>query len=119
MRKPLPFKVGNNVSKLLRKEQERRLLYGGEKFLMSDIEEEVGKYCGVRREAIYSIKRGKSNAGLPLAFKIAEYFNVELEDVFYLTSEEENQVEMEFEEDEEMVDFEEQEEKHLEQESFF
>jgi putative transcriptional regulator len=100
MRKPLSYKVVNNLAKLLKQEQMKRWVQGGEKFLLSEIEKEVGEHCGVRREAIYSIKRGKSNAGLPIAFKIAEYFQVGIEDIFYLDSDE-SQLEIHFPEMEE------------------
>ena len=37
---------------------------------------------GVTRQTIISIESGKYNASLQLAFKIAGYFGVKIEDVF-------------------------------------
>ena len=43
---------------------------------------------GVTRQTINSIERGKYVASLPLAYKIAKYFDLTIEDVFDLEGEE-------------------------------
>lgn len=37
---------------------------------------------GVTRQTITSIELGKYTASLPLAFKLARYFNLKIEDIF-------------------------------------
>ena len=47
-------------------------------------QEELAKKVGVTRQTIISIEQGKYIASLPLALKIAEVFNVSVEDIFFL-----------------------------------
>ncbi len=43
---------------------------------------EMGKLLGVSRQTINAIENGKYDPSLPLAFKIAEHFNLLIEDIF-------------------------------------
>ncbi len=45
-------------------------------------QEELADAVGVTRQTITSIEVGKYTASLPLAFKIARYFGLAIEDVF-------------------------------------
>lgn len=45
-------------------------------------QEELALAVGVTRQTITSIEVGKYTASLPLAFKIAHYFGMAIEDVF-------------------------------------
>lgn len=45
-------------------------------------QEELGQEVGVTRQTITSIETGKYTASLPLAFKIAKFFNMKIEDIF-------------------------------------
>ncbi|HWS30085.1 MAG TPA: helix-turn-helix transcriptional regulator [Clostridia bacterium] len=45
-------------------------------------QEELADAVGVTRQTITSIEVGKYTASLPLAFKIARYFGLTIEDVF-------------------------------------
>lgn len=45
-------------------------------------QEELALAVGVTRQTITSIEVGKYTASLPLAFKIAHYFDLSIEDVF-------------------------------------
>lgn len=45
-------------------------------------QEELALAVGVTRQTITSIEVGKYTASLPLAFKIARYFKLSMEDVF-------------------------------------
>jgi len=45
-------------------------------------QEELALAVGVTRQTITSIEVGKYTASLPLAFKIAHYFEMAIEDVF-------------------------------------
>lgn len=50
---------------------------------MRDItQEELAKELGVTRQTIIAIERDKYDPSLVLAFKIAEFFKVNIEDVF-------------------------------------
>ncbi len=44
---------------------------------------DMGKVLGVSRQTINSIEKGKYDPSLPLAFKIAEHFNLKIEDIFF------------------------------------
>ena len=45
-------------------------------------QEELAEAVGTTRQTITSIEVGKYTASLPLAYKIAHYFGMSLEDVF-------------------------------------
>lgn len=47
-------------------------------------QEELANEVGVTRQTILSVETGKYIASLPLAFKIAKYFNLRIEDIFYV-----------------------------------
>jgi DNA-binding XRE family transcriptional regulator len=44
----------------------------------------IGDHCGVGWEAIKRISYGMAQPSLPLAMKIAEYFNTTVEDIYKL-----------------------------------
>jgi len=45
-------------------------------------QEELAKKLGVTRQTIIAIERGKYDPSLELAFKIARFFGVKIEDIF-------------------------------------
>lgn len=45
-------------------------------------QEELANEVGVTRQTITSIENGKYIASLPLAFKIAKFFKMKIEDIF-------------------------------------
>lgn len=45
-------------------------------------QDELGVAVGVTRQTVISLENGKYNASLQLAFKIAKYFGLQIEDVF-------------------------------------
>ena len=45
-------------------------------------QDELGAAVGVTRQTVISLENGKYNASLQLAFKIAKYFGMQIEDVF-------------------------------------
>ena len=45
-------------------------------------QEELANEVGVTRQTITSIETGKYIASLPLAFKIAKFFNMSIEEIF-------------------------------------
>lgn len=51
-------------------------------------QEELASAVGVTRQTIISLENGKYNASLQLAFKIARFFEMKIEDVFLFDEEE-------------------------------
>lgn len=50
---------------------------------MQDLtQEDLAKVLGVTRQTIIAIEKDKYDPSLVLAFKIAEFFNVQIEDIF-------------------------------------
>lgn len=54
-------------------------------------QEELARAVGVTRQTITSIEVGKYTASLPLAWKIARYFGLTIEDVFDFSDAEEGE----------------------------
>lgn len=51
-------------------------------------QEELAAAVGVTRQTIISLENGKYNASLQLAFKIARFFQMQIEDIFLFEEEE-------------------------------
>lgn len=51
-------------------------------------QEELAMAVGVTRQTIISLENGKYNASLQLAFKIARFFEMQIEDIFLFEEEE-------------------------------
>jgi putative transcriptional regulator len=47
-------------------------------------QEDLADAIGVTRQTVIAMEKGKYNPSLELAFKIAHYFKVKIEDVFFL-----------------------------------
>ena len=55
---------------------------------MRDLTQEaLAKEIGVTRQTVIAIEKGKYNPSLELAFKLARYFDVRIEDIFIYESE--------------------------------
>ena len=54
-------------------------------------QEDLARAVGVTRQTITSIEVGKYTASLPLAWKIARYFSLTIEDVFDFSDAEEGE----------------------------
>lgn len=52
-------------------------------------QEELADAVGTTRQTITSIETGKYVSSLPLAYRIAKYFGMKIEDVFLMEEEEE------------------------------
>lgn len=50
-------------------------------------QEEFAKALGVSRQTISSLENGRYNPSILLAYKIARYFNLQIEDVFLFDDE--------------------------------
>ncbi len=51
-------------------------------------QEEFAKLMGVSRQTISSLENGRYNPSITLAYKIAKYFNMAIEEVFIFEEEE-------------------------------
>ena len=45
-------------------------------------QEDLAQALGVSRQTVISLEKGKYNPSQPLAFKLARYFNLSIEDIF-------------------------------------
>ena len=45
-------------------------------------QEDLAQALGVSRQMVISLEKGKYNPSLALAFKLARYFNLSIEDIF-------------------------------------
>ena len=54
-------------------------------------QQDLANAVGVTRLTIHSIETGKFNPSTLLALKIAKFFNVNLEDIFYLVEDDQEQ----------------------------
>ena len=45
-------------------------------------QEDLAQSLGVSRQTVISLEKGKYNPSLALAFKLARYFNLSIEDIF-------------------------------------
>lgn len=50
-------------------------------------QDELGMAVGVTRQTVISLENGKYNASLQLAYKIAKYFGMQIEEVFLFEEE--------------------------------
>jgi putative transcriptional regulator len=51
-------------------------------------QDELAKQLHVSRQTIHAIENGKFNPSVTLALKLAEFFDCQVEDIFYLNMEE-------------------------------
>lgn len=51
------------------------------------LQEELAKYMGVSRQTISSLENGRYNPSITLAYKIAKYFGMSIEEVFVFEEE--------------------------------
>lgn len=51
------------------------------------LQEELAKYMGVSRQTISSLENGRYNPSITLAYKIAKYFGMPIEEVFVFEEE--------------------------------
>lgn len=82
----LNYTVSNRLDTFINREIGMRMLSnGGIKVLKADIIADISEYCGLTWEGINRIKRGLALPSLPVALKIAQYFNTDVEDIFELS----------------------------------
>ena len=87
-RRDIDYSVVNYLDNYINKEVGKRMVInGGIRVLKGDIITEIAKYCGVGWENINRIKRGLVTPSLPVALKIAAYFDVKVEDIFTIKEE--------------------------------
>jgi DNA-binding XRE family transcriptional regulator len=74
----------NNLDKLINMEKAKRILVSGENVTIQSVMESLANYCEISIESIKQYKRGMIFPSLPIAFRIAEYFHLKVDDVFSL-----------------------------------
>ncbi len=79
----LNYTTENNLANRLEVLQGKRIAEkGGAKVNLAEVEKEVADFCGVGVDTIGMIKRGANQPSLPLAMKLAQFFNCTVEDIF-------------------------------------
>ena len=84
---PLPYRVGNKLADFIAMERAKRTLASETQVLLSEIENELADYCSLSKDGIKAIKNLKSSTSLPVALKIAKYFDVTITEIFPLIDE--------------------------------
>lgn len=79
-------KVGHNLKQLIKQEKEDRCKKG-EDVLIGDVEKIVAEQCGISYHTIKQIKKGMMIPQLEIALKLARYFNVHVDEIFFLKDE--------------------------------
>ncbi|CAB4142657.1 HTH_XRE domain containing protein [uncultured Caudovirales phage] len=86
----LPYDVTNKLSEYIRMEQAKRVTESaGKRVNLSVIDNDLANYCKLTVHAITSYKRGLATPSLPVALKIARFFQVSVTDIFPLDDPEE------------------------------
>ena len=78
----LPYDVRNNLDYYLTVELGRRMANTGIKYFKENIMEDVANHAGVGVDNIKRINKNMSQPSLGVALKIANYFDVKVEDIF-------------------------------------
>ncbi|WP_276210498.1 helix-turn-helix transcriptional regulator [Heyndrickxia coagulans] len=81
----LPYEVKNNLNYYITRELGEKMARTGIKYYKENVMEDVAKYSGVGVGNIKRINRNIAQPSLGVALKIAEYFNVKVEDVFKIS----------------------------------
>lgn len=81
----LPYEVTNNLDEYIIRETGARMAKTGIKYYKEYIIADLAKYAGVTKENIKRINRSNAQPSLGVAIKIAEYFNVKVEDIFRIS----------------------------------
>ncbi|QZA68979.1 XRE family transcriptional regulator [Bacillus phage 278BB001] len=76
--------VKNNLKTFIIQERASAEALDGKKRNLGDIKRDIAEQCGVTYHNIEQIYRGSGSPSLLLAIKIAKYFNVKVEDIFYI-----------------------------------
>lgn len=85
------YRVKNRLSKYIQDEKYRMVLdRGGKKVLLVEVEEKVAKSIGLTLGSLKNLKKNTTNPSIITALRVAEYFNVHVEDIFYIEEYEED-----------------------------
>jgi DNA-binding XRE family transcriptional regulator len=78
----LPYDIENNLDSYITRELGNRMAKMGTKVFKEHVMEDVAKYAGVGVDNIKRINRNVAQPSLGVALKIADYFEVKVEDIF-------------------------------------
>jgi transcriptional regulator with XRE-family HTH domain len=90
LRKKFPYQINNKIGDLLKEEKKNREIVRENKVSMEALEKELADHCGISINGIRRIKRNLSSVSLQVAFRISEYFQLSIQDIFTMTKEELN-----------------------------
>lgn len=86
MKKETSYSIENTLDNFINREIGKRMMSnGGVKVNKADIIAEIAEYAEVGWENVNRVKRGIVTPSLPVALKIAEYFNVSVHDIFKIS----------------------------------
>lgn len=74
----------NRLHSLIDQERKKRMESENRNVLIITIIEEIADFCKVNVESIKSYKQEKAIPSLPVALKLAEYFNISVEELFQI-----------------------------------
>jgi DNA-binding XRE family transcriptional regulator len=78
------IKIGNNLKNFILQRKKYIEEVTKKRVNIGDIKRHLAKYCGVSYNNIEMIYKQYSAPSLYVALKIANYFNVSVEDIFYI-----------------------------------
>jgi DNA-binding XRE family transcriptional regulator len=81
-KKKLPYEVKNNLDYYLNKELGDRMSRTGIKYFKENVMKDVAEHAEVGLDNIKRINRNVAQPSLAVAIKIADYFEVRVEDIF-------------------------------------
>ncbi|PGO60628.1 helix-turn-helix domain-containing protein [Priestia megaterium] len=83
----IPYKTENIIDRLVLERQGKYRIEQARDMSKKDIFEDMEKYTGIGWESIKRISGGRAQPSLPVAMKIAEYFQKSVDDIFNLVDE--------------------------------
>lgn len=86
MKKRLPYTTINDLNERIVKKMGEEMARTGKRVAKKEIVEQLANYCNVTTDNIERIAKNYSQPSLPIAIKIAQYFNVSVEDIFKINS---------------------------------
>ena len=77
-----PFEVVNSLDYFINREVGMRMTKYGKRVSKQAVMKDLADYCGCGIQNIERLRKNYSQTNIAIALKIAEYFNVNVEDIF-------------------------------------
>ena len=85
------YRVKNRLAQYVKDEKYRMVLEsGGKRVLLVEVEEKVANSVGLTLGSFKNLKKNITSPSIITALRVAEYFNVHVEDIFYIEEYEED-----------------------------